>query len=667
MPGGHGEDLYFASGSQDSKIRIWKISPSRHSSAVGVETFQECTDPNQDSDEDEEECVVQQPTLSALEDNTSEARCTFLSSQYSSAEYSSSENVIYSVYLETLLVGHEDWVTSVHWMPGTALRLFTTSMDRNMVIWRPDDIEGVWLPTTRMGDIGGNLGGSVGGNLLGFVGGCAGVADNTESIIGIGYGGSFHLWQSDISSTPCGQGGECLDQEAWRPVPFITGHFGAVRDVIWGPNEDHVLSVSSDQTCRLFAPVRSQQGMWRELSRPQIHGYDLSCIQMAHSPAFCFYSGGDEKAIRAFQAPLLVLEGLHKLSGNTAAGDVVKSEKDGNHEGSSQRIHSAYIPELGLSNKPASQMSADEAKEQASRGVESLNWEDVPLEGQLADHTIWPETHKMHGHRGDVVCLTASKCGQWIASAAKGRDATSSAILVWETKRMVCVAALPGHESTVTALEFSENSRYLISGGKDRALCMYEATPGEPQPFTVSAFLRSAHKRIIWDVTWFGDGSNAFATASRDGHVKLWAVESSVTSSPTPPRCEMICKETFSPFSGTAVTAICGTKTKEVECSDVNNKAFKGWLLAVGGECGGVSIWNVVWGGPTGEYTAVLLHNVSDRYAHGASVRCLRWKEDFLDNSNDNDVELSCGDSGSLKLASGGDDHCVRVFSICLH
>ena len=87
--------------------------------------------------------------------------------------------------------------------------------------------------------------------------------------------------------------------------------------------------------------------------------------------------------------------------------------------------------------------------------------------------------------------------------------------------RMVCVAALPGHESTVTALEFSENSRYdspctstvlsclyavigyryLISGGKDRALCMYEATPGEPQPFTVSAFLRSAHKRIIWDVT----------------------------------------------------------------------------------------------------------------------------------------------------------------------
>ena len=29
----------------------------------------------------------------------------------------------------------------------------------------------IWIPTTRMGDIGGDLGGCVGGNLLGFVSG----------------------------------------------------------------------------------------------------------------------------------------------------------------------------------------------------------------------------------------------------------------------------------------------------------------------------------------------------------------------------------------------------------------------------------------------------------------------------------------------------------------
>lgn len=51
---------------------------------------------------------------------------------------------------------------------------------------------------------------------------------------------------------------------------------------------------------------------------------------------------------------------------------------------------SAYIPELGLSNKPSNLMSNSEKSEQSSRGVHGLDWKDPPLEGQLADHTVWP-------------------------------------------------------------------------------------------------------------------------------------------------------------------------------------------------------------------------------------------------------------------------------------
>lgn len=50
----------------------------------------------------------------------------------------------------------------------------------------------------------------------------------------------------------------------------------------------------------------------------------------------------------------------------------------------------AYIPELGLSNKAAEFMSKEELKEQAARGVVALDYSSAPLEGQLADHTIWP-------------------------------------------------------------------------------------------------------------------------------------------------------------------------------------------------------------------------------------------------------------------------------------
>jgi hypothetical protein len=66
-----------------------------------------------------------------------------------------------------------------------------------MVIWVPESESGVWAPTVRVGDIGGQLGGSVGGNLLGFVGGC--LSPDGNNMIGIGYGGSFHLWSKKLA------------------------------------------------------------------------------------------------------------------------------------------------------------------------------------------------------------------------------------------------------------------------------------------------------------------------------------------------------------------------------------------------------------------------------------------------------------------------------------
>ena len=41
----------------------------------------------------------------------------------------------------------------------------------------------------------------------------------------------------------------------WNPLPFVTGHFSSVTDVIWGANGDFITSVSKDQTCRIFAPI----------------------------------------------------------------------------------------------------------------------------------------------------------------------------------------------------------------------------------------------------------------------------------------------------------------------------------------------------------------------------------------------------------------------------
>jgi WD40 repeat protein len=306
--------LYFASGSQDSKIRIWKIIPSTVALENDAQKHSQTQSQYQDSDEieDEEEEAEDdegegESSKSAVgvvsEENTGEARCAFMASQGSNLVFTdnapSTELILYSVTLETLLVGHEDWITSLHWMaPNTSiqqsqsnelsLRLFSTSMDRNMVVWAPDPMDGIWSPTIRIGDIGGNLGGSVGGNLLGFVGGCtmtttqggreSGEPNQIENILGIGFGGSFHLWERVMKT---------VDSDLWRPQTFLTGHFGAVTDVIWSncpddtsslTNNEFILTVSVDQTCRLFAPNVSgedrQHLSWTELSRPQVRLLD---------------------------------------------------------------------------------------------------------------------------------------------------------------------------------------------------------------------------------------------------------------------------------------------------------------------------------------------------------------------------------------------------------
>ena len=104
---------------------------------------------------------------------------------------------------------------------------------------------------------------------------------------------------------------------------------------------------------------------WHEISRPQIHGYDLSCI--ASLGRFRFASGAEEKVIRVFEAPHNFLENfaricridqplpernnftfylLHHpfLQTFSICNDLVQGAPQG-----------ASVPALGLSNKPVYQ------------------------------------------------------------------------------------------------------------------------------------------------------------------------------------------------------------------------------------------------------------------------------------------------------------------------
>jgi elongator complex protein 2 len=596
-----------------------------------------------------------------------------------------------------------------------ALQLFSTSMDRNVMIWEPDASTRVWTPVVRIGDVGGTLGGTVGGNLLGFVGGC--MAPCGRALLGVGYGGQLHLWHEEGGmrdrtnycrvETGAGGGGAHMGPCAttsgaagrWHPRPCLSGHFGQVADVCWSADGKYLASVSSDETCRVWslvpadksgALVPSSAPLWREVARPSIHGYDLTRVALCPQPAsYLLYMGSSEKTIRVLDASTESLKGLRDLCGVPVAPAMMhsttaaaRSSSEGGAAGATTapRVGRAFSPELALTNKAADLMSADERADIESRGVPSLQWTQPPLQGQLADYTLWPETATLYGHTNDVTALALSSDGAWLATACKARDPKAAVVLVWNTAVLGASAAaafrLEGHDSTVVTLSFDSSGCRLASAGKDRTLCVHRRTWGgnttsssDSGPFEGWVQVKSAHKRIIWGVAWLeGSGSDTslvsaagpiLLTSSRDGLCKLWSHKGENAKS-------FACVHSINAFGGAAVTAVAGTWSAEF-----------GAIVALGSGDGHVQLWRVDESKNTGEggdegqgegqatLTSACVGRTTRATQHAAAVRRVLFRPrppalpplppasgtgTGMDTSPTHPAELmSCADDFSLK------------------
>lgn len=149
----------------------------------------------------------------------------------------------YQISLESLLIGHEDWVYSVEWQPPVAVSaegapyqpqsILSASMDKTMMIWQPERTTGIWMNVVTVGELSHCA--------LGFYGGHW--SPNSDSILANGYGGSFHLWKNV---------GVDFD-ENWQPQKVPSGHYASVTDIAWASSGQFLLSVSHDQVrcCQL--------------------------------------------------------------------------------------------------------------------------------------------------------------------------------------------------------------------------------------------------------------------------------------------------------------------------------------------------------------------------------------------------------------------------------
>lgn len=195
-------ELILASSSQDTFIRLWKISS--------------------------------RPTVKQVRSNYIQVE-----EKIFSVVLDSGNRLNYAVSLESVLSGHEGWIYSVQWgrTETKELLLLSSSMDKTVIAWSID-FDGVWREKVRVGEIGGNT--------LGFYG--AKFSPQCKSILGHGYQGSFHLWHFNEARDFC------------NPGVIVGGHFNEVRDLSWEPFGQFLLTTSADQTTRCHAPwIRSKE------------------------------------------------------------------------------------------------------------------------------------------------------------------------------------------------------------------------------------------------------------------------------------------------------------------------------------------------------------------------------------------------------------------------
>ncbi|KAJ8113593.1 hypothetical protein OPT61_g4311 [Boeremia exigua] len=472
-------DLLLASASQDKYIRLWRFHQGNELPAASN--------------------ALNDPALGGL-----------VKSLSNKPHWIESTTSKHSITFEALLLGHEDWIYTALWRHREGkLQLLSTSEDNSLAMWESDPSSGVWVCITRLGEISAQKGstsatGSAGGFWIGLW------SPDGNSVVSLGRTGSWRKWTFSPS------------EDMWTQQVAITGHVREVRGVTWSRDGAYLLSTSQDQTTRLLSEwKRDGVTSWHEFSRPQIHGYDLNCVDAISDTQFV--SGADEKLLRVFDEPKGVADMLSKLC-------------DIESKSTTDLPDAANIPVLGLSNKAIQAVGDDDPVEDGEEDERNavdpasivrksaLEFTQPPFEDHLARHLLWPETEKLYGHGYEISAVAVSRDGSLVATACRASSIDHAVIRLYDTKEWLEVKpALKAHSLTVTSLQFSPDDKYLLSVGRDRQWAVWERSD-ETSLYALKHSNPKGHSRMILNCAWTPLKQPTFLTAGRDKSVKIWQI-----------------------------------------------------------------------------------------------------------------------------------------------
>lgn len=721
-------DILLASGSQDKYIRVWKISYSldnvkkakdiedgiKSNSLINNKETHE-TKFHIDFDATANVIEIQDQLSKVLadaglttEDNDKLSTKVYAFSSLIPNDKDNNEDLSINItaMLDTVLSGHEGWVHSVRWwqsiddelINNNKLLLVSSSADKTIIIWRPGDVsdydeqkkleveeeeeeEDILIPrlssvnkskdSSIVWEIIDKLG-EVGGHTLGFYQGLINPITGLE-LYAIGHNGSLQFWKRDV------------EESRWVPQPGVSGHFRGIEDITWDPKENFLMTCSLDQTTRIVAPWVSRQKVnesdkyitWHEIARPQIHGYDIHCITFCED--LTMVSGADEKVIRIFTAPETFVDQLVSIS-NVSVDEYRKNKDDSKNNGVVKRPIAASVPALGLSNKAIyneenstsnnGSKTFEERMEIQQHGGETaytIAFEEAilkekdynvpPTEQMLLQRTLWVEIDKLYGHGHEIMTVEGNIKNHIIASVSKATNKEQAKIRLWQMMfnkngdndisktSNKAIGEIEVHDLTVTVLKYNKKGDLLLSLGRDRSISITKISKTETEEFSGELIIHKlkAHKRIIWDGTFIENcwlqyenkcDNNLILTGSRDKLIHLWAFNINEDDN-----SNIELKQSFE-FSSpvTALSFLPYTKIND-------NKLG---LIAIGHENGEIDLLELIIESNK-DYKFIFFKNqINPKSTHISTVKALKFTQNGL-------------------LASGGEDHSIRIFKILMN
>jgi len=318
-----------------------------------------------------------------------------------------------------------------------------------------------------------------------------------------------------------------LGPKATGPTQWLTGAYGSLKAIAWGPNAQRVAAGSQ----------KGGTGVWEsDTGTPQLlegHTRPITALAWAKhrltgrahvddpvepelfsasaDGTIAIWSGGEIRGrLRGHQGPVTCIDITHD------AGVVVSGSDDKSiriwdrNAGTLQELlgHKSWVTSVAIHPDGASILSG-------SADATLVHW-------QLDDGQGVP----WYGHVDAVTSVAFLDDGEHAVSAAK--DGT---IKVWSVTKGEVITTLRGHEGAVHAL--SVFGTKMASAGADHRIGVWDLRsvldqPSPPKSDALQGWLQ-AHRRPVFAVAWSPDGQR-IASAGGDRKAAVWSSDAAQPS-----------------------------------------------------------------------------------------------------------------------------------------